>query len=82
MKSNQEKFDALAWKCNELGISYGQLINSHDESEIHAIYKEYLQHKAKMEKEKRKHHETREDLSSRTIHKSCFGSTISNKSRK
>lgn len=41
MLSKNEKINAISWKCDELGISYGKLMCRISESEIEQIYDEY-----------------------------------------
>ncbi|MGN0803662.1 MAG: hypothetical protein ACI4MF_13805 [Candidatus Faecivicinus sp.] len=51
MLSKNEKINAISWKCDELGISYGKLMCRISESEIEQIYDEY--EKVLSEREKR-----------------------------
>ena len=38
---NQFHLDAIAWKCQQTGLSYGQLMNLYRNSEIQQIYDEF-----------------------------------------
>lgn len=37
----QFQLDAIAWKCRQTGLSYGQLMNSYSGSEIQQIFNEF-----------------------------------------
>lgn len=38
---NQFHLEAIAWKCHQTGLRYGQLMNSYRSSEIQQIYDEF-----------------------------------------
>ncbi|MGN0801793.1 MAG: hypothetical protein ACI4MF_04255 [Candidatus Faecivicinus sp.] len=52
MLSQNEKLQALTWKCNELDISYGQLMCKSSSREIAQIYDEYEKVLAEREKKR------------------------------
>lgn len=35
------RLDAISWKCQQTGLTYGQLMNSYGRSELNKIYAEY-----------------------------------------
>lgn len=39
--SNNYQLDAISWKCQETGLSYGKLISQCTDAEILKIYEEY-----------------------------------------
>lgn len=39
--SNQFRLDAIAWKCQQIGLSYGQLMNTYRNAEIQQVYEEF-----------------------------------------
>ena len=41
MLSNEEKWNALVWKCDQVGLTYGKYISQCSNTEIEGIYKEY-----------------------------------------
>lgn len=41
MLTSSQKLSAIAWKCDQLDLSYGKLINAYSAEEIRRIYDEY-----------------------------------------
>lgn len=36
-----ERINAITWKCNQLGMTYGQFVNRYSEKEMQDVYREY-----------------------------------------
>lgn len=41
MLDKKDQMKALSWKCDQLGISYGKLMNQSTSHDLYEIYKEY-----------------------------------------
>ena len=41
MLTSSQKLSAIAWKCDQVNLSYGKLINSYTPAQIREIYNEY-----------------------------------------
>ena len=41
MLNTKDQLNALSWKCDQLGISYGRLINQSSHHDLMEIYREY-----------------------------------------
>ncbi len=41
MFKRNEELDAISWKCEQLGISYGKLMQHCTQQDIHQICREY-----------------------------------------
>lgn len=41
MLSPKEKIDAITWKCEQVGSTYGKFVNRCSESDMRRIYLEY-----------------------------------------
>lgn len=41
MLTPSQKLSAIAWKCDQVNLSYGKLINSYSPKEIRQIYADY-----------------------------------------
>ena len=41
MLTSSQKLSAIAWKCDQLDLSYGKLINTYSADEIRRVYDEY-----------------------------------------
>lgn len=53
MLTTEQKFKALTWKCDQLGISYGKLRSISSEKDIQKICQEYEKELAERKKRKR-----------------------------
>lgn len=41
MLPQHKRLDAIAWKCEQIGLSYGELMNSYTAAELEFVYDEY-----------------------------------------
>ena len=41
MLTSSQKLSAIAWKCDQVNLSYGKLINSYTPRQIRQIYSDY-----------------------------------------
>ena len=41
MLSPNERINAITWKCNQMGLTYGQFVNRYSEKEMQDVYREY-----------------------------------------
>lgn len=41
MLSPKEKINAITWKCDQLGMTYGRFVNQCTEAEMRQVYWEY-----------------------------------------
>jgi len=52
MLNKKGQLSAISWKCDQLGISYGKLVNQCSHHELMEIYREYEEMLIQRQKEK------------------------------
>ena len=59
MLSKEQELEALSWKCDQFGISYGKLVSKSSPEDIRLYYREYERKLARKQRKTKERIETR-----------------------